>query len=179
MNCCKKCQGQTLVKNGHIRGQQRYKCKSCGCSFIFGDKRAKPEAAAKRALAVILYSLGKASYGFIAKLFGVTRAAVLKWIRKEGSLIDKPKVSSSIKEMEFDEMWHFIGSKKNKLWIIKALDRTSRKTVAWVLGRRSTATFRKLYSKVCHLTECVFFTDDWPAFAKVLPKDRHVIGKGE
>ncbi|WP_316359464.1 hypothetical protein [Candidatus Neptunichlamydia sp. REUL1] len=45
---------------------------------------------------------------------------------------------------------------KNKLWIIKALDRASRKTVAWVLGRRSTATLRKIYSKVCHL-------DDWPA----------------
>ena len=123
MDCCKKCQGQKLVKNGHIRSQQRYKCKSCGCSFIFGDKRIKPEAAAKRALAVILYSLGKASYGFIAKLFGVTRAAVLKWIRKEGALINKPKVSSSIQEMEFDEMWHFIGSKKinygsSKPWIV-------------------------------------------------------------
>lgn len=123
MNCCKKCRGQELVKNGHIRGQQRYKCKSCGCSFIFGDKRVKPEAAAKRALAVILYSLGKASYGFIAKLFGVTRAAVLKWIRKEGALIDRPKVSSNIKEIEFDEMWHFIGSKKtscgsSKPWIV-------------------------------------------------------------
>jgi insertion element IS1 protein InsB len=67
--------------------------------------------------------------------------------------------------------------KKNKLWIIKALDRASRKTVAWVLGRRSAATFRKLYGKVSHLTECIFFTDDWSAFAKVLPKDRHVIGK--
>ncbi|WP_316357848.1 IS1 family transposase [Candidatus Neptunichlamydia sp. REUL1] len=66
---------------------------------------------------------------------------------------------------------------KNKLWIIKALDRASKKTVAWVLGHRSTATFRKLYSKVCHLTECIFFTDDWPDFAKVLPKDRRIIGK--
>ncbi len=46
--------------------------------FIFSDKHAaKPESAAKRDLAVILYSLGKTSYGFIAKLFGVTRAAVL------------------------------------------------------------------------------------------------------
>ena len=28
-----------------------------------------------------------------------------------------------------------------------------------------------------HLTDCTFYTDDWDAFAKVLPKDRHVIGK--
>ncbi len=123
MNCCKKCHQEEVIKNGHIRGHQRYKCKDCVFVFIHGDRRIKPETAAKRALAVILYSLGKASYGFIAKLFGVTRAAVLKWIRKEGALIEKPTIPSTIKEMEFDEMWHFIGSKKtssglSKPWIV-------------------------------------------------------------
>lgn len=28
-----------------------------------------------------------------------------------------------------------------------------------------------------HLTECIFYTDNWDAFAKILPTDRHVIGK--
>jgi len=27
------------------------------------------------------------------------------------------------------------------------------------------------------LKKCIFYTDDWSAFAKVLPKKRHVIGK--
>jgi IS1 family transposase len=27
------------------------------------------------------------------------------------------------------------------------------------------------------LKSCIFYTDNWDAFAKVLPKDRHVIGK--
>jgi IS1 family transposase len=30
---------------------------------------------------------------------------------------------------------------------------------------------------VKHLKNCVFYTDNWDAFAKVLPKDRHIIGK--
>ena len=46
-----------------------------------------------------------------------------------------------------------------------------------MLGNRDTATFKRLYSKVKHLKNCVFYTDDWAAFAKVLPKKRHVIGK--
>jgi insertion element IS1 protein InsB len=49
--------------------------------------------------------------------------------------------------------------------------------VAWVLGGRDVATFRRLYEKVKHLTDCTFYTDDWDAFAKVLPLERHVIGK--
>ena len=67
--------------------------------------------------------------------------------------------------------------KKNKLWILKAIDRGSRRVVAWVLGNSDTATFRRLYNKVKHLETCVFYADDWDVFAKVLLKERHVIGK--
>jgi insertion element IS1 protein InsB len=46
-----------------------------------------------------------------------------------------------------------------------------------VLGNRDSATVRRLYDKVRHLKDCVFYTDDWRAFSDVLPPDRHVIGK--
>ena len=123
MICCKQCKSYEVIKSGRIIGQQRYKCKDCRLHFVLGDKRVKPFSAIKRAFAVILYSIGKASYGFIAKLFGVTRSAVLKWLRQEGALLNVPSIPSTIKEMEFDEMWHFIGSKKtnfgsSKLWIV-------------------------------------------------------------
>jgi hypothetical protein len=74
----------------------------------------KAETAVKRAFAVILYALGKSSYGFIAKLFGVTPPAVQKWLQREADLLDAPEIPGTIREMEFDEMWHFIGSKKTK-----------------------------------------------------------------
>jgi insertion element IS1 protein InsB len=67
--------------------------------------------------------------------------------------------------------------KKKKLWLIKAVDRRSGKTIAWVLGGRDSATFKRLYDKVKHLENCVFYTDNWDAFADVLPPERHVIGK--
>jgi IS1 family transposase len=34
-----------------------------------------------------------------------------------------------------------------------------------------------LYRKVKHLKDAVFYTDDWDAFGKVLPAERHVVGK--
>jgi len=49
--------------------------------------------------------------------------------------------------------------------------------VAWVIGGRDTATFQRLYDNIKHLENCIFYTDDWDAFAKVLPVDRHIIGK--
>jgi len=35
-----------------------------------------------------------------------------------------------------------------------------------------------LYDKLKHLKNCIFYTDKWDAFAKVLPKKRHIIGHG-
>jgi len=111
---CKNCEEKQVVKNGIVRQQQRYRCKSCGYNFVLGDKRIKLDTAVKRAFAVILYALGKSSYGFIAKLFGVTPPAVQKWLKKEAEILKEPEISAEITEMEFDEMWHFVGSKKTK-----------------------------------------------------------------
>ena len=49
--------------------------------------------------------------------------------------------------------------------------------IAWVTGTRSAKTFKKLYDKVKHLKNCIFYTDSWDAFSKVLPKEHHIIGK--
>jgi insertion element IS1 protein InsB len=67
--------------------------------------------------------------------------------------------------------------KKTKKWIIKAIDRSTGKCIAWVTGNRDIATFRQLYDKVKHLSKCMFYTDDWDAFSAVLPEERHVVGK--
>jgi insertion element IS1 protein InsB len=56
------------------------------------------------------------------------------------------------------------------------LDRHSKRTIAWVTGGHHSKTVRKLYEKLKHLN-CTFYTDDWEAFNKVLPKERHIIGK--
>ncbi len=91
---------------------------------MIGDARKKESLKVKKALAVILYLLGKASFGFLAKLFGVSCSLTYRWIKEEAESLPEPVISNEIKEIEFDEIWHFIQSKKNKKWIIKALDRS-------------------------------------------------------
>ena len=59
--------------------------------------------------------------------------------------------------------------KKRKFWVIKAFERGIGRTVAWEIGGRDTATFRRLYKKVSQITDnCIFYTDKWDSFAKVL-----------
>ena len=94
--------------------KQRYKCIECGYNFVIGDERDKVKPDGK-ALAVLLYSTGKVSYGFIAKLFNVNRTAVLKWIRNIGGKIPEPQIDGEIKEIQIDEMWHFILKKTKNM----------------------------------------------------------------
>ena len=109
---CKKCQGEQVVKNGKVRGKQRYRCKECGYNFVEGDRRSNEKIAAKKAMCVILYSLGKCSYNMLAKIFDTWPSLVYRWIKEAGAQLPEPEVPGEITQMEFDEMWHFIGNKK-------------------------------------------------------------------
>jgi len=115
---CKACGSQHYVKNGKVRGKQRYKCKACGNNFIVGDEREQGSPEGK-ALAALLYGSGQSRYRFIANLFNVTRPAVQKWIRKIASRLPEPHPDHDIQEFQIDEMRHFIDQ---KIWIWPALD---------------------------------------------------------
>jgi len=107
---CFNCGSKKYVKNGFVRGNQRYKCKECGYNFTMVPRRGKSEGT--KALAILLYSLGKSSFEWIGKLLGVSGVTVYKWVRKTALELPVPDVRNEIKEMELDEMWHFVRSKK-------------------------------------------------------------------
>ena len=110
MIACKRCGAESFVRNGFVRGMQRYRCRACGCNFTDTPARGRSEAA--KALAVLMYSLGKSSYRWIGKLLDVSAVAVYKWIRAAALNIPEPEPAAEVREMELDELWHFLHSKK-------------------------------------------------------------------
>ena len=119
---CRYCGSESTHKSGIIRGKQRYKCKDCGKNFLETDGRSKQTTIAKRALAVMLYTFSKASYNFLAKkIFHCSPTTIMNWIKKASSEVKMPEITNDISEIEFDEMWHFIGSKKTKNGSLKLL----------------------------------------------------------
>jgi transposase-like protein len=106
---CKKCQSNNVVKSGHIRGFQRYKCKSCGCQFTKTAPRGKHPAI--KSMAIVLYAFCGVSMGNIARIFKVSTVAVLKWIRQAASQIETP-TKETAEAVILDEFWHFVNGKK-------------------------------------------------------------------
>ena len=111
---CKNCRNTPTVKNGFVRGKQRDKCHACGYTFVLGDARHSHATEIKKALAIILSSLGKSSFGFLGKLFRVSRTTPYDWIRQAASSIDDPTIAPDMHEIEGDEMWHVSQAKKEK-----------------------------------------------------------------
>nr|WP_223827670.1 IS1 family transposase [Hymenobacter armeniacus] len=77
--------------------------------------------------------------------------------------------------LELDEMWTFVGRKRRKVWLWLAVERASRRIVAWVLGRRDVATARRLWDALPRRygRHCWYFTDLFPAYAEALPRGPH------
>jgi hypothetical protein len=57
----------------------------------------------------------------LGKRFGRNRLLIYWWIREAGLLTEEPAIDGEIKEIEFDEMWHFINSKKESFGSSKPL----------------------------------------------------------
>ena len=76
---CKKCGSQNAVKAGFLNGNQRYKCKDCGCQFQPNRTKGKPESVKR--LAILLYMCGL-SMRTISKIVKTDLHAVYRWIRK-------------------------------------------------------------------------------------------------
>ncbi|MCL2029483.1 MAG: hypothetical protein FWG97_03625, partial [Deltaproteobacteria bacterium] len=93
-------------------------CNNCGYNFIEGDGRVNPILPAKKALAVILYSLGKASFNFLGRIFSVAPSLTYRWIAKEAERIPEPEVEATIilditwGERPVEPKWF----QKRKLW---------------------------------------------------------------
>ena len=109
---CKSCSSMQYVKNGFVRGLQRYKCKHCSQNFTDTKPQGKPDSI--KALAVLLYGICNASQGMIARLLSVSHVSIYRWIRKEAENINLPKTHMDADIVQIDEMWHFVNGKKTK-----------------------------------------------------------------
>ena len=106
---CERCGGEEQVRNGFMRGKQRYRCKACGLNFTDTPPRGMPLA--MKVTAVLLYLSGL-SMNRTAKLLGVSTPSVMAWIEQFATTYaQKPEPEGRALVVELDEMWHYLKKK--------------------------------------------------------------------
>src|SRR4051794_16725009 len=107
---CKGCGSEGHVKNGFMRGKQRYRGKACGLNSTDTPPRGMPLRV--KGEAVLLYLSGL-SMNRTAKLLGVSTPSVQAWIERFAEVYaQKPEPEGRAVVVELDEMWHFLGRKR-------------------------------------------------------------------
>ena len=133
---CKRCGSGEHVRNGLMRGKQRYRCKACGLNFTDTPPRGMPLRI--KVTAVLLYLSGL-SMNRTAKLLGVSTPSVMAWIEQFAEVYaQKPEPEGRAVVVELDERWHFLkkrptSSRSGRLGIVL---RTGSSTGSWAVATR-------------------------------------------
>lgn len=117
MEKCKYCLGEKFVKNGFVRGVQRYRCTHCGKNQIKGDKRERYDNKTRgQALAMYLDSSGIRSIGRVLK---VPHQSVSKWVENAGKIVEREIMNlhmapRTISILGMDELFTYVQKKSAK-----------------------------------------------------------------
>jgi len=76
-----------------------------------------------------------------------------------------------------DEMWSFVGSKRQQRWLWHAIDHHTGYVLAYVCGPRGDETFLQLKALLAPFGITHFYTDGWGAYRRHLDPAQHTVGK--
>jgi insertion element IS1 protein InsB len=82
-----------------------------------------------------------------------------------------------VEEADIDEMWSFVGKKKEQRWLWHAVDHRSGKVLAYVMGARQDEVFLQLKTLLEPFGIRQFYTDGWGAYERHLEPGKHKPGK--
>jgi hypothetical protein len=137
-----------IRKNGITpQEKQRYRCKSCGKSFLFLLSYTYRAYIPLLRELIVPMTLNGSGIQHIARVLQMSPTTVLKVLRQATATVSEPIVPPRIKDLEVDEQWSFVGSKK-QLQEAAVLALVWPQLAAFVLSRRTDGSCRQLMNKL-------------------------------
>jgi len=112
---CPRCGQEDCVKNGKIRGKQRYKCKHCQCNYTKSFKQGYPIEIKRKAIKYYLDGMG---FRRIERLLGVSHVSVMNWVKQLAQKINEQEELKKDKDIpkeriiEMDELYTYVKKKR-------------------------------------------------------------------
>jgi insertion element IS1 protein InsB len=175
---CPRCSATHIVKNGHTpMGKQNYRCQVCGRQFVADPASRAHSPTLRRCVLSALNE--RISLRGAERVFKVSRQTIARWLEEAAAEVEDEFMRvlppNTLLTLEMDEVWSFISQKKNPSWLWVALDRATRRVVAWVCGDRSETTAWRLCEALPEIyrVHSQIFTDFWSAYSAILPEEPH------
>jgi insertion element IS1 protein InsB len=170
-NCCF-CQGK-LIKHGITSsGKSRFKCLGCRKTRVeYYSYNAYKSDTDKNIVTLTKEGLGIRS---TARVLKISTTTLLKRIIIIAESINKPIIPKG-KEYEVDEMYTYIGKKKNAIWLVYALEKESKRVMSFTIGKRTNKTLSRVLDilKLSHARK--IFTDRLRNYRYLIEKEFHSV----
>ena len=192
---CETCNAPAKKHGKDRQGHQRYRCLTCGKTFI--EAYEKPVAdmilSEEKILSVLQHLVEGCSIRSTERITGVHRDTILKLLVAVGekceSMMAERIKGVSVKEVQCDELWGFVGMKERTkkhqgiagdgvgdAWTFIAIERHTKLILAWHLGRRTAADTLAFTEKLAWATADHSFQISTDGFAPY--KDAIVMSLG-
>ena len=175
---CPYCGSCEILKNGSTHHKkQKYKCKTCGRQYIENPTKKYINLSTIKLIEKLL--LERISLRGIARVVDVS----IKWLQEFVNnfyrympcemKVTAPKTINLI--VECDELWSFVNSKENEVYIWLAIDRNTRQILGVHFGDRSRKGAIELWDSLPeeYKKDGTFYTDFWESYKKVIPDEQH------
>lgn len=169
---CPFCYSGKIIKNGHTKtGKQQYFCTSCDQRFLdYYSYSAYRKETNFQIVQLIKEGLGIRS---VARVLNISATTLLKRIQNIAENICPPILPFG-KTYEMDEMRFFIKKKSNPMWLAYAIDKTTKKVVAFYIGRRNNRTLNAVIKTLLNAKTENIYTDKLRNYQYLIPEDIHI-----
>lgn len=169
---CPNCHSKAIIKNGFTKNRkQQYFCKSCNKRCIDFYSYNSYQVEDKEIVQLTKEGLGIRS---TARVLHISATTLLKRIVNIAKRIPSQPIYRG-KIYEVDEMRSYIKNKDNLIWIVYALERTSKKVISLAVGKRTKGTLQKVISTVLLSNPKVIYTDGLRYYRSIIDTDLHIV----
>jgi len=168
---CPFCYSSKIIRNGTTKTRkQQYYCKECHKRFLnfYTYKAYLPN------INSLIIQLTKEGLGIrsIARVLQISTTTLLRRIKNIAENIILPVLSFG-KTYELDEIRFFIMKKSNPMWLVYAIDKVTRETAAFYIGKRNNQTLNAVVKTLLNARAATIFTDQLKNYQYLIPKSIH------
>jgi insertion element IS1 protein InsB len=167
--------GAGCVKAGKRKMEiQTYRCQSC--KKYQQDKYVKGAYQMETNQRVVNLLVEGISIRGIARVLRISITTVINRIRVIAKTVKKTFTPLKQGVYEMDELWTFIGNKKNETWITYCIDRKSKKVMDFSVGSRTKELLHQVLAGVLMAEPKKVCTDGLRIYKSLIPESLHRVG---
>jgi hypothetical protein len=168
---CPFCYSHNIIKNGTTRTRkQQYICKDCHKRFLnyYTYKAYLPN------INSLIIQLTKEGLGIrsVTRVLQISATTLLRRIKSIAQNIVPPVLSFG-RTYELDEMRLFIRKKSNLMWLVYVIDKVTKETAAFYIGKRNNKTLNAVVKTLLNAKAKMIFTDRLKNYQYLIPKFIH------